>query len=279
MKKKRLLIDHPYIGAIIMVPIVFYFVQIIGGLSFMIPAEIFGLDSAMCVEFGAVIFSFLALLIYRVHLRKEPFKGVFSFTKSNCKDVYIGILIAMVVDCLCLLFAAVNLEGGIKSLVLPSLSTFILALYAGVVEETSFRAIPVSIMMKNKPGATRIVLAAIITSVIFGGIHITNIGAGARFDITILQICGASLTGLFLAAVYLRTGSILLPMWYHFFHDLINFMLPAQSTGVMLQQGITVIDLIPEVILGSVEIFFAIYLLRKVKWEEIKQTWKEKWNE
>lgn len=276
-RRQKVKIAFTYIIGIAMMYILFYGIAFQGAIVGLVPSAL-GFDENIAIEFAMVIGSFVVLFIYWLIFRKRKFKGVFSFGKGN-KDVYIGLGIAVIVDIIGLTIAGSLLEGGIKTLVPPTLSTFAISLSAGVYEETSFRAVPISIFMKNKPSTLRIYLAVVITALGFALAHAGNVTLGASVQITVLQVCSCFITGIFLAAVYLRTGSILLPMCFHFFHDIINLMLPAQSTGVMLQQTITGTDLALEIALSSVELLVGIYLLRKSKLPGIKSRWADIWNE
>ena len=134
-------------------------------------------------------------------------------------------------------------------------------------------------MMKNKADEKRIILTVAVTAIIFGLFHFNNMSEGATFSTTLVQVIACIGTGILYAAIYLRSGSIAIPMFLHFFHDLINFMLPAQATGIMTQTSFTAMELVPEVAVFVTEICIGIYLLRKVNIEGIKNIWKIKWSE
>lgn len=275
-KQKRKVV-FTYIIASALMFVLFYGIALHAAIAGLF-SDVFGFDATISVNFGLVIVSFAVLFLYWLILRNRKWKGVFSFPKSS-KEVYIGLAIVMAVDVLCLIAAGLLLEGGMKTLVPPSLMTFSISLAAGVYEETSFRAIPVSVFMKNKPGSLRIYLAVMITSIGFAVAHMGNMSMGASAQITTLQVCASFVSGIFLAALYLRTGSIMLSMCFHFFHDVINLMIPAQSTGIMLQTSISGTDLAIEITLAFFELIVAFYLLRKSKHEDIKNRWAAIWAE
>lgn len=62
-------------------------------------------------------------------------------------------------------------------------------------------------------------------------------------------------------------------------HDVLSMMLPAQNTGVMLQQSIELGTLLPDLVLMTCEVIVTIYLLRPGRLDEIRETWKAKWSE
>lgn len=278
-RKKRLIIDHPYIGAIIMVFLLFKGIPMLGSVSGLILAQAININTQYALLLCVSIVSMIILLLYRLWLRKEPFKGVMSVTGRGAGAVYRLAAIAFAVDVICIAAIMFFDYGGIGNLVMPSVSTFLVSLCAGTFEETAFRAIPLSILMKNRPTEKRIILAVVITAFIFGAVHMTNIRMGAAFGISLYQSFQAMIIGAMFAAFYLRTGSILVPMVYHFMHDMVSQMIPTQSTGVMLQQTISMGTLIPDIVIMICEIAVTVYLLRKGVLEEIKETWRDKWSE
>lgn len=106
-----------------------------------------------------------------------------------------------------------------------------------------------------------------------------NISAGAKVSIAMYQSFQAMIIGALFTAFYLRTGSIVLPMVFHFLHDMAATMIPAQSTGVMLQQTVETSTLIMDIVIMASEIAAMLYLLRPCKMEEIRETWRNKWSE
>lgn len=277
--KKRILIDHPYIGSIVMTMVLFLGISRVGrSLGAELNAAL-GLDPQQSLLISVIAVTLLILLVYRLWLRKEHFSGVLSVTGGGMKEACVIAAIVFAIDVICILAITALEYGGIDQLVMPGVATFLIALCAGIYEETAFRAIPVSILMKNRPTDRRIILAVIITSVIFGGVHMMNISAGVKVSIAAYQSVQAMIIGAMFTAFYLRTGSIVLPMVFHFLHDIAATMIPAQSTGAMLQQTIATSTLIIDIIIMISEIAATIYLLRPGKMEEIRETWKNKWSE
>ncbi len=277
MSKKRLIIDRPYIGAIVMSFVLFLGIPVLATIPGAIVGSLTSIGDGLSRIIGAIIVSFVTLLIYRLWLRKEHFKGVLAFTGRGFGEVCGVALITFAVNVICIIVIAFTEYGGIANMVAPSVATILISLCAGTYEETAFRAIPNSILMKNRPTTKRIVLAVIITSVIFGGVHMANISAGANFGITVYQSFQAMIIGVFLAALYVRSGSIVLSMAFHFLHDMTSMMLPTQNTGVMLQQSVGIGTVIPDIIIMTCELVAAIYLLRPSKMDEIKESWADKW--
>lgn len=277
--KKRLIIDHPYIGAIIMAFLLYRGLPMLGSIVGPVFGGLLNIDGRMATLICVIMMAVAVLLLYRLWLRKEPFKGVLSVTGAGAGEALRMAIAAFAVDVICIIAISFFDYGGIGHMVPPSVSTFLISLCAGAYEETAFRAIPMSILMKNKPTNKRIILAVIITSFIFGAVHMFNIRAGEILGIALYQSFQAMIIGALFAAFYLRTGSIALSMAYHFMHNMVSSLLPIQSTGVMLQQTVRPATLILDVVIMACEIAVTIYLLRPSVMEEIKNTWRDKWSE
>ncbi len=277
--KKRLIIARPYIGAIIMIFLLYRGLPKLGSIVGPIIGGLLNVDGRKALLICVIMMTIVVLLLYRLWPRKVPFKGVLSVTGAGAREASRIALVAFAVDVICIIAISFFDYGGIGNMVPPSVSTFLISLCAGVYEETTFRAIPMSILMKNKPTGKRIILAVIITSFIFGAVHMSNIGAGEIFGIALYQSFQAMIIGALFAAFYLRTGSIALSMTYHFMHNMVSSMLPVQSTGAMLQQTVKPATLILDIVIMACEIAATIYLLRPSDMEEIKATWRDKWSE
>lgn len=77
---------------------------------------------------------------------------------------------------------------------------------------------------------------------------------------------------MFWGAIYLRTGSILITIVFHFLYDVFSNMLvlpdPIQTSNIVF---LILVQLLP--------IVLTIVIMRKSKLEEIKKTWANIWNE
>ena len=94
-------------------------------------------------------------------------------------------------------------------------------LSVGLFEELIFRGVIFSVVAgyfnKNKNG---FITTYIVSSVIFGGIHIFNIIAGAGVGATVLQVGYSTLTGALFAFALIKMKNIFIPA---FLHGLYNF--------------------------------------------------------
>ena len=223
--------------------------------------------SAVCI----VIMSLLMLLIHKLYFRPE-YKG--SFRKEGLKEK--GVIIAIVL--FFLLDAVITvIEMKRMGFSAPSLYTLTLALMAGIGEETLYRVLPVSAMMYKGKEKETYMPALIVSSVVFGLIHLGNIVSGAAVPVTILQVISAAITGLFLCALYLRSGNIFWPMLVHFVHDMMSFSIATQSTGLLTME-LTAADYYEAGIISVAEIILTIWLLKGKK-EQIIAVWKDRWSD
>jgi|GEM_PF-770330 membrane protease YdiL (CAAX protease family) len=95
----------------------------------------------------------------------------------------------------------------------------ILAMLVGFVEETYFRGLILRTLLQRGPW-----LAAIISSILFGGLHLLHLIEGQNLVATLSQAASASALGFLFAAVALRTRSILPLIVIHGLTDFIAFL-------------------------------------------------------
>lgn len=278
-KRKHILYDRPFLGGLIALFLSLFFITNFGAipeLCLEIYQDLFP-EAAMSAEMASLIhnvgnvvtilFALVCLLIHRRWFRRDGYQGCFTRPGFRNREAWLFVLCGVLMDIVLTVCYAVR-TGTVP--VMPTITTMLISLRAGVFEETVFRGIPVSIMMKNRPGRGRMWAAALITAAVFGLIHMGNMSAGAALNGAIVQSVNALCLGLFLAAIYLRSGNILLTMVFHTLHDVIALTDPDQVTGVYTTTSFSTFDL---AILAAAAAAFAaagIYLLRKSKWEEIK---------
>lgn len=160
---------------------------------------------------------------------------------------------------------------------IPGITGIYTAIIAGVVEETAFRALPISFMMRNWKEEKKIPVIITISAVCFGLIHAQNVFAGAPLPITIVQVVGAGLMGVLFSAVYLRGGNIIPVMIMHGLTDYICFMDVSQiSEGGVMTASLSIVnffDIVVCIVLAAI----GIYLTRPAKRAEIIAVWDKKW--
>lgn len=103
-----------------------------------------------------------------------------------------------------------------------------LSLSAGVTEEITYRGLLLLTLAVLLPGSTSELALVVVAAVLFGIAHWYQGWAG---------IVGTGLIGGILAALYLATGSLLLPMVLHTLIDLRVLLLPVPGTTAVARDG------------------------------------------
>ncbi|WP_105956685.1 CPBP family intramembrane glutamic endopeptidase [Apilactobacillus quenuiae] len=117
---------------------------------------------------------------------------------------------------ICLLIIAISVKG----------QHFWLALDIGIIaalpEEIMFRGVIMGWILEKlasvKQTYFNVYLALAIASIAFGLIHYVNL-AQQSFGFTSLQVLNAIGIGVILGAIYIKTGSLLIPIAFHFVYD------------------------------------------------------------
>ncbi len=134
------------------------------------------------------------------------------------------------------------------------LKVSIWTLLAAISEELLFRGVILGNLLKifikkGKPSRTQLLLVIVITSLIFSLEHLSNL-ANQSVMLTICQLIQTFGMGFLLAALYIRTGSLLYPICLHFLIDFPSLYLsqassvPAGSTAKVSVIGSIIVALI-----------------------------------
>ena len=224
--------------------------------------------SCLCSIIASLLLVLLFAFLFRGEYRWKKKKGWFS---EGAKLIW---PIAFV--------PVLNLFGG-SGLVPWSLVPVVVlnGLVPGIGEEVSIRGINVPNWMRLKRGNPRqIPVIATITALFFSLVHLSNLLLGASVGLTLLQVCYAFGIGVFFAAVYIRTGSLIWPVIMHSLIDITAFMnKELYETGGLLQTADFQLDysVLISVAEGVLLAGLGYYYLRKEKRAEIKAMWDEKW--
>ncbi|MGF7437414.1 CPBP family intramembrane glutamic endopeptidase [Lentilactobacillus senioris] len=141
-------------------------------------------------------------------------------------------------------------------------TAIIVAICAGVTEEITFRGILLPGALTHFSGHKGIWFAILISSAFFGMAHMVNL-ADQTLEATVLQGTNAFAMGIILAAIYLRTRSLIFPMLFHGIND---------YTSTIVSQGSLVMhnkSFAPFIIEWIIYLLVAIYLLRKSKTKDV----------
>ena len=112
--------------------------------------------------------------------------------------------------------------------------------------------------------------AIIVTTVLFGAVHVLNGFGTGDWGNAVIQACTAAMSGLIFMAILIRTGSIIPAMAVHAFWDYGLFTMSAALRGhsgeaPAAEAGIAVL-LVPFA-LALPNFLYALYLLRNVRSE------------
>lgn len=218
-----------------------------------------------------IITPILAIIVMYLFYRrnqKNDYQGVIKVRGENCLDVWICTGIFVLAFVARFFHGLLTTPDGFNKLHF-GLSALPLHICAGIAEEIVYRGIPVAVMMRNKPDSKRIHRVFIVTSILFSLMHLVN-GYGAGN--TIVQLIATFIMGMFWGAIYLRTGSILITIVFHFLYDVFSNMLvlpdPIQTPNIVF---LIFVQLLP--------IVLTIVIMHKSKIEGIKKTWANIWSE
>ena len=108
-----------------------------------------------------------------------------------------------------------------KNFNLPNfIAMTLLFLFVGIYEELMCRGlIQNEFIERYGKNRKQVIISIICSSLIFGGMHITNYFAGQDLLSTIFQVFQTTILGMVLGGVYYRTKNIKVPIFLHAFYD------------------------------------------------------------
>ena len=148
---------------------------------------------------------------------------------------------------------------------------------AGVMEEFCFRGLIITTLLRQWRKKDKFLQAAIVSGIAFGLIHAINATAGANPLRTVFQVFDAGFLGVFMAANYMRCGSLVPVMIAHALHDIAAIGMASDVAENGIITGGISFDNIFDSILSLGLCVAGIYLLRSDKIKEIRQVWDKKW--
>ena len=115
---------------------------------------------------------------------------------------------------------------------------------AGVLEELAWRLGVLATLLRRWDTKEQIVPAVIFSAAVFGLIHAFNALAGADPLYTALQVAETACIGVFLGAVYVRSGSLASCMLIHILHDVFAISIsPEVEAGGLVTGSVTWLSL------------------------------------
>ncbi len=163
-------------------------------------------------------------------------------------------------------------EFGTASVLLA----FLRALAPGFGEEVTFRGLGVANYLRRVPTEKGVAAAFWLSSVVFGAVHMLNVGSGAPLGISVLQSVYAIGIGMAMGAVYLRTGNLWPSIIIHTSLDFMEFIRNDLGNTAGVMSGLGKGDWIT-VAAGLAGCIWGLYLIRPSKRGGIVELWKGKW--
>lgn len=225
-------------------------------------------------ELGTVFAAFLLLSIYWRWFYPE-YSGSLPGERMRFWLIFAGVTVVIM---MLIQFMSFYLSGA--AIGFPSTVSLCAALMAGCFEESVFRGIAGSYLMRQWPGEKGILKTMVTTSILFGLIHAVNLISGAPLGATIVQILNAFGMGMFLCAIFLRSGSLWPGIIIHTLFDAIAFtdVSNISESGVITSDfAASWSDMIAFAFI-ALSIAVGLYLVRPSVCGDIARIWKKKWN-
>lgn len=179
------------------------------------------------IPIGGLIVALLFLPI-----SKFIFANKFGFKLENWKQHKINLLIISIPVIMTIIFnvaTSISLNMIINKLpsgqiIVGIISSFIAALLVGFIEEIISRGAVFNALKKLLSNSRHgVLLASIISSIIFGVSHFMNLLSGSDFVYTLYQVIYAFAIGLCLSFIYFITRSLIIPIIAHTLVDWSDF--------------------------------------------------------
>ena len=184
-----------------------------------------------------------------------------------------GFLNGMLVGMYPLFFIGYTDRPDTPLLPLPRILTFMLnMILVGVAEELVFRGIIAQTLLERYGTARAGVWkACLVSGVLFGAAHLTNILGSAPFGVLMQCVFAASLGTLF-AAVYFRTGNLWVTVFLHGAMDISSMLIGGLYGTTTVAEAVSGYDasMLLSVLLYLIPTAF---LLRKKKLPEVQLYW------
>lgn len=217
-----------------------------------------------------VISEFVVFLcaIALLFIRKKWY--IFKESKISFKDSLKLTLPIVIVSVLVLFFNSIDLLGS-KINYDNLISLIVYAILIGLFEEIFFRGIIENELLECLSDNKKQILTSIILSgMIFGAVHLTNLFMGQDLLTTMMQFVQTTAIGILFGTIYYKTRNIWALVFLHSFYDFAVFLSEANlilGCGYIenVPISITVFSMVSSLILSLVYIVYAFSLLESSK--------------
>ena len=278
MTRKHTILDHSIIGYFVLIIFVMFFSSIGASLidkplSNVIPGyarEMSGLGTTVTSVsgIGAAIGVLISVIIFTIWFRPD-FKGILGV-----RGFLWGIVVMLPFLIADYVGAAIDLHTfGFGNVLVAFLS----ALSPGFTEEVAFRGLGIANYMRTIKSEKQIKQIFWLSTLLFAGIHITNIFSAGNPVAGIFQVVYCVGVGAIFGAVYLRTANLWVVMIAHFTLDFAGLVNNYYSSTGGLSTQLVASDWV-NLVASAIGIVTALILLSPKNYPKIMDLWKEKWS-
>lgn len=207
----------------------------------------------------AIILLFLRKKLYIFKESKASFKDSLKF----CLPVVILSLLVFLANSTELIGSSLNINN--------LLSLIVYATLIGLFEEIFFRGIIENELLDKFSSNKKEVLTSIIISgVIFGAVHLTNLLMGQDLLTTLMQFVQTTAIGILFGTIYYKTKNIWALAFMHGFYDFAVFLSETNlvtSCGYVenVPTSLTIFSLVSSLILSLIYLLYSAYLFKDSK--------------
>ncbi len=138
----------------------------------------------------------------------------------------------------------------------------------GLFEELAFRAVLFpAVLEKHRASTKDIFWYTVLSSAVFGGIHLFNLFAGAGVGPVVLQIGYSFLIGGMCAVVLLKTRCIWLCVLLHTLFDFNGYLIPTLGDGIIWDAATVTVT----AVLGVLTLIHFLFVMKNVRPEDLER--------
>lgn len=148
----------------------------------------------------------------------------------------------------------------------------LLCLSVGLFEEVAFRGCVFVICLERTKASRapmlRVLFASVLSSAVFGLVHLMNLFAGASVESVLLQVGYSFLIGGMCSIMLVKTANVWYSVWLHAIYNFAGGVVPQLGSGTIW----TTPTVILTVAISIVIVVYVFFLLFKISKEEIAKT-------